>query len=93
MVREWADHRLTLERLLPRRTAVVRATAGEQSHGQVLCSNIDIAALVVALHPMPVLSKVERLVTLAWESGARPLVVLTKADMVGDADLRRGGRG
>ena len=87
VVREWADNRLTLERLLPRRTAVVRATAGEQSHGQVLCSNIDIAAVVVALHPTPVLSKVERLVTLAWESGARPLVVLTKADVVGDADL------
>ena len=87
VVREWADHRLTLERLLPRRTAVVRATAGEQSHGQVLCANLDIVAVVVALHPMPVLSKVERLVTLAWESGARPVVVLTKADMVGDADL------
>jgi ribosome biogenesis GTPase len=87
VVREWADHRLTLERLLPRRTAVVRATAGEQSHGQVLCTNVDIAAVVVALHPMPVLSKVERLVTLAWESGARPLVVLTKADVVGDAEL------
>jgi ribosome biogenesis GTPase len=87
VVREWVDHRLTLERLLPRRTAVVRATAGEQSHGQVLCANIDIAAVVVALHPVPVLSKVERLVTLAWESGARPVVVLTKADMVGDAGL------
>lgn len=86
VVREWADHRLTIERLLPRRTAVVRATAGEQSHGQVLCSNVDLAAVVVALHPLPVLSKIERLVTLAWESGARPLVVLTKADVVGDAD-------
>jgi ribosome biogenesis GTPase len=42
---------------------------------------------VVALHPVPVLAKVERLVTLAWESGARPLVVLTKADAVTDADL------
>ncbi len=85
VLREWPDHRLTLERLLPRRTAVVRATAGEQSHGQVLCANIDVAAVVVALHPTPSLAKVERLVTLAWESGARPLVVLTKADLVSDA--------
>ena len=87
VLREWADHRTTLERLLPRRTAVVRATAGEQSHGQVLCANVDVAAVVVALHPEPGLAKVERLVTLAWESGARPLVVLTKADLAGDADL------
>jgi ribosome biogenesis GTPase len=87
VLREWPDHRLTLERILPRRTAVVRATAGEQSHGQVLCTNVDIAAVVVALHPVPVLAKVERLVALAWESGARPLVLLTKADLVSDAHL------
>ena len=86
VVRDWPDHRVTLERVLPRRTAVVRATAGEQSYGQVLCANIDVAAVVVALHPAPTLSRVERLLALAWESGAQPLVVLTKADLVGDAE-------
>lgn len=87
LVRSWPDHRLTIERVLPRRTAVVRAVAGEQSHGQVLCANVDLAAVVVALHPLPVIAKIERLLALSWESGARPLVILTKADLVGDADL------
>jgi ribosome biogenesis GTPase len=87
VLRSWPDHRVTLERVLPRRTAVVRAVSGEASHGQLLCANVDLAAVVVALHPVPVLAKVERLVTLAWESGARPLVVLTKADLVHDAPL------
>jgi ribosome biogenesis GTPase len=87
VLRDWPDRRLTLERVVPRRTAVVRATAGEQSHGQVLCANVDIAAVVVALHPMPTMAKVERLVSLAWESGARPLVLLTKCDLVRDAAL------
>jgi ribosome biogenesis GTPase len=86
VVREWPGRRTTLERILPRRSAVIRAVAGEQSYGQLLCSNVDIAAVVVALHPLPVMARVERLVTLAWESGARPLVVLTKADSVGDAE-------
>jgi ribosome biogenesis GTPase / thiamine phosphate phosphatase len=86
VVRSWPDHRDTLERVLPRRTAVVRATAGEQSHGQVLCANVDLAAVVVSLHPAPVLTRLERVLTLAWESGARPLVLLTKTDMVTDAD-------
>ena len=85
VLREWPDQLLTLERILPRRTAVLRATSGEQSHGQLLCANVDVVAAVVALHPMPKLAKVERLVALAWESGARPLVVLTKADLVTDA--------
>jgi ribosome biogenesis GTPase / thiamine phosphate phosphatase len=87
VLREWPDRRCTIEQLLPRRTSVVRATAGEQSHGQALCANVDIAAVVVALHPEPVLSRIERLLALAWESGADPLVVLTKADAVPDAGL------
>ncbi|MGZ4490788.1 MAG: ribosome small subunit-dependent GTPase A [Nocardioidaceae bacterium] len=87
VVREWPDHRTTVEQVLPRRTAMVRATAGESSHGQVLCANVDLAGVVVGLHPDPGLAKIERLLTLAWESGAQPLVILTKADLVPDADL------
>lgn len=87
VVRDWPDHRQTVERVLPRSTAVVRATAGKRSHGQVLCANVDHVAVVVALHPDPVIARVERLLSLAWESGATPLVVLTKADMVPDAEF------
>ena len=87
VLRDWPDHRTTIEQVLPRRTAVVRATAGEQSVGQVICANVDFAAVVVSLHPTPVIGKVERMMALAWQSGAQPVVVLTKADMVGDAAL------
>jgi ribosome biogenesis GTPase len=87
VLRDWVDRRTTLELLLPRRTAVVRSTAGGQSHGQVLCANADLVAVVVALEPEPVLSRIERLLSLAWASGAQPLVVLTKADLVRDAPL------
>jgi ribosome biogenesis GTPase len=87
VLQEWPDRRSTIERVLPRRSAVVRATAGEQSHGQVLCANVDYVAVVVSLQPAPVLTRVERLVSLAWGSGGQPLVVLTKADLVRDADL------
>jgi ribosome biogenesis GTPase len=85
VVRTWPDRRQTVDCVLPRTTVVVRATAGEQSHGQVLCANAEHVAVVVALHPIPVLARVERLLSLAWASGGRPLVVLTKADLVGDA--------
>lgn len=87
VVRDWPDNRVTLDQLLPRRTAVVRATAGEQSRGQVLCANADHVAVVASLHPAPAVSKIERMVALAWESGAQPLVVLTKSDLVPDAHL------
>jgi ribosome biogenesis GTPase len=88
--RAWSDGRVTLEAVLPRRTAFVRAavTPGT-SHGQVLATNVDLAVVVEGLHPEPDLGRIERFLALAWESGATPMVVLTKADLVPDAEQLR----
>ena len=90
-VRTWPDARTTVEAVLPRRTAVVRHTAGRQSHGHVLAANLDTAAVVEPVHPAPDLGRVERLLALAWESGATPLVVLTKCDMAADPEAVAAG--
>lgn len=87
VLRPWSDGPFTVEALLPRRTTVVRAEASGTSRGQALAANADVVAIVVALHPDPNLGRVERLLALAWGSGARPMVVLSKADLVGDAEL------
>ena len=87
VLRVWPDGRITVESVLPRRTAIVRAEAGGSSRGQVLASNIDVIAIVVGLVPEPNIVRIERFMALAWESGARPVVVLTKSDLVTDADL------
>ncbi len=86
VLREWPDHRVTIERVLPRRTAVVRATAGEQSHGQVLCANVDLAASssrCTRCRCWPGSSGWSR-----WPGRAARdrWCVLTKADLVPDAD-------
>lgn len=83
--RTWPDGRVTAEAVLPRSTAFVRASvAPGASYGQVLAANVDLAVVVEGLHPEPDLGRVERFLALAWESGALPLVVLTKADLVTD---------
>lgn len=89
-VRLWPDGRITAESVLPRRTAFVRAavTPGV-SYGQVLAANVDVAVVVEGLHPEPDLGRIERFLALAWESGASPMVVLTKADLVPDPDGMR----
>jgi ribosome biogenesis GTPase len=86
VVRAWADARVTAEAVLPRRTAFVRAavTPGA-SYGQILAANVDVAVVTEGLHPEPDIGRIERFLALAWESGAMPLVVLTKADLVPDA--------
>ncbi len=74
----------TVLEVLPRRTAVVRLQVGKASHGQVLAANADVVAVVEGLDPDPDTSRIERLLALAWASGATPAVVLTKADLVPD---------
>ncbi|MEV1051297.1 ribosome small subunit-dependent GTPase A [Streptomyces sp. NPDC049887] len=70
---------------LPRRTAFVRSTSSQRSEGQILAANVDHAIIAVSLAVEPDLGRIERFLALAWESGAQPLVVLTKADLVPDA--------
>ncbi|MFG2246366.1 ribosome small subunit-dependent GTPase A [Spirillospora sp. NPDC048823] len=76
------DGRPVIAALLPRRTAIVRASASRDSRGQVLAANVDTVAVTVSLAAPLRLGRVERLLALAFESGARPVVVLTKADRV-----------
>ena len=84
-VRTHPDGRITADVRLPRRSALRRAVAAGTSVGQALAANADTVALVEGLVPEPDLSRIERLLVLLWETGATPLVVLTKADLVPDA--------
>ncbi|MFD8694073.1 ribosome small subunit-dependent GTPase A [Kitasatospora purpeofusca] len=79
----------TVAALLPRSTAIIRKVAGKRSDGQVLAANVDTVVIAASLAAEPDLGRIERFLALAWESGAEPLVVLTKADLVDDADFIR----
>ncbi|MFD8548971.1 ribosome small subunit-dependent GTPase A [Streptomyces sp. NPDC059649] len=70
--------------LLPRRTSFVRSTSSKRSEGQILAANVDHAVIAVSLADALDLGRIERFVSLAWESGGQPLVVLTKVDLAGD---------
>lgn len=70
--------------VLPRASAFTRKVAGHQHEEQVVAANIDVAFLVTSLNAELSPRRLERYLTLAWKSGARPVVVLTKADLVLD---------
>lgn len=70
--------------VLPRTTAFVRRAAGETTEEQVLAANVDTAFVVGGLDHDLNLRRIERYLAAAWESGATPVVVLNKADLVGD---------
>ncbi|MCZ1006660.1 ribosome small subunit-dependent GTPase A [Streptomyces lydicus] len=72
--------------LLPRRTVFLRSASSKRSEGQILAANVDHAVIAVSLADALDLGRIERFVSLAWEGGAQPLVVLTKADLAGGPD-------
>ena len=80
--------RATIDAVLPRTTAFVRSGAGLDTGGQVLASNIDFAWIVAGMTRGLSARRIERFMTVAWNSGAQPVVVLTKADL-GEADPLR----
>jgi ribosome biogenesis GTPase len=66
---------------LPRRTELVRGAAGKAAARQVLAANVELVFVLVSLAAPPSAGRLDRLLTVAWDSGARPVVVLTKADL------------
>ena len=64
----------------PRRTAFSRRAAGVENREQVLAANVDVAFVVAAATDINE-RRLERYLTMAWQSGATPVVVITKADL------------
>lgn len=67
--------------VLPRRSKFARKSAGKTVSQQVVAANIDVALIVMGLDGDFNLRRVERYLAQCWESGARPAIVLNKADV------------
>ncbi len=83
-----ADDRVIIREILPRTTALARVAAGLEYHSQVIAANIDIVFICMSLNNDFNLSRCERYLVMVWESGAKPVIVLTKADLCADIEDR-----
>lgn len=72
--------------VLPRRTALVRRDPAERAHRQILAANADEVWVVHGLDRPLNPRRLERALVLAFDSGADPAIVLTKADTVRELD-------
>lgn len=79
-----AEHRL-IQRVISRRTAVIRRSPGDRRMpSQVLAANVDVVFVVTSVNAEFNVRRLERYLTVAWESGATPVVLLSKADLADD---------
>ncbi len=74
----------TIQAVLSRRSAFSRKAAWASTEEQVLAANIDTVFVVSGLDADLNARRLERYLTLAWESGATPVLVLTKSDLCPD---------
>src|SRR5881396_1692609 len=72
-----------IQEVLPRRSKFVRKSPRKKIEEQVIAANVDTALLVSALDGDFNPRRVERYLAQCWESGARPVIVLNKADACG----------
>src|SRR5271163_956403 len=74
------ENRAIIHRVLSRRTKFSRKTAGKKTAEQIVAANIDTLLLVSSLNHEFNPRRLERYLSLAWESGAHPILILNKAD-------------
>lgn len=77
-----------IRHVLPRRSVFIRRAAGQAGLEQVVAVNIDTVFICMSLNADFNPRRLERYVTVAWDSGAVPVVVLTKSDLCDDTELK-----
>ncbi len=75
-----------IHQVLPRKSVFMRKAAGSDRKEQLVATNIDIVFLCMALNQDFNVRRLERYLSIAWDSGAKPVVVLTKSDICKDIE-------
>ena len=78
------DKKGIIEEVLIRSSLILRKVRGRRSREQAVAANIDTIFVMMSLNRDYNLRRLERYLVLAWNSGARPVIVLSKADLCPD---------
>ncbi len=79
------EQKAVIHALLPRKSSFSRKVSGAVTEEQIVAANINTIFIVTGLDQNFNLRRIERYMSLAWESGAEPVVLLNKADLCSDA--------
>ncbi len=77
--------RAIIHHVITRKSVFKRTAVGTSHQSQIIATNIDVVFLCMSLNNNFNLSRLERYISIAWDSGAKPVIMLTKADLAGDS--------
>lgn len=86
-VADQPDGRAIVHHVFDRRTALVRRAAGRTAAAQVVAANVDTVLIVTAAHRDLNLRRLERYLSATWDSGAEPVIVVNKIDLVSGDEI------
>lgn len=81
------EEKAVIHRLFTRQSKFSRKIAGTTHEEQIVASNVDLVFLVMSCNVDFNVRRLERYLIAAWDSGAKPVIVLTKADLCEDVDV------
>lgn len=82
------EEKAAIHAILPRQTQITRKMSGRDTAVQILATNIETVFLVTAADASFNAARLERMLVMARDSGARPVVLLNKIDLCDDLDAK-----
>jgi len=80
------DSNAIINKVYDRKTILSRKQAGKKEEEQIIAANIDIIFIVTSLNHDFNPRRLERYLTIAWDSGAKPIIILNKSDLSNNID-------
>ena len=90
VIAEWPEDNsnAVIHSVFPRKSCFIRKAAGSENQEQVVAANIDTVFLCMSLNNDYNIRRIERYLAAAYDSGASPVIVLTKADLCDDVEIK-----
>lgn len=90
VIAEWPEDgsNAVIHSVFPRKSCFIRKAAGPEKQEQVVAANIDTVFLCMSLNNDYNIRRIERYLAVAYDSGATPVIVLTKADLCDDVEIK-----
>ncbi|QIB70725.1 ribosome small subunit-dependent GTPase A [Aminipila butyrica] len=85
---EGSNGKAIIHHILRRKSVLARQAAGTENVGQVIAANIDTIFICMSLNADFNVRRIERYLTIAWDSMATPVIILTKSDLCNDLPLK-----
>ncbi len=85
---EYDEGRVIINGIFPRKSLIERKAAGKPGEKQIIAANIDFAIIVQAVDRDHNINRLERYLTICHASGVRPVILLSKIDLVEDTFLQ-----